>query len=92
MELQSAKNWYITGWSVWDKVQLFRGEDSIDTRNLGNILEAKANEGVKVFIIIWDEVTSNSQLGINFQLMGTHDQETFERFQGTKVKCVLAAR
>ena len=38
----------ITGWAVWDKLQLFRGADqNIDSRTLGEILIEKANQGVQ---------------------------------------------
>ncbi len=39
----------ITGWAVWDKLQLFRGRDlNIDNRTLGELLIEKANSGVQV--------------------------------------------
>ena len=40
----------ITGWAVWDKLLLLRGEDlAIDNRTLGEILIDKAeNQGVQV--------------------------------------------
>ena len=46
----------ITGWSVWPMLQLFRGVDqAIDERTLGQLLIDKSNEGVKVYVMIWDE-------------------------------------
>ena len=39
----------ITGWAVWDQLQLFRGEDkAIYDKTLGELLIEKANEGVQV--------------------------------------------
>ena len=39
----------ITGWSVWTKLKLLRGEDaSKDDRTLGQILLDKAEQGVQV--------------------------------------------
>lgn len=39
----------ITGWAVWDQLELFRGEDkAIYNKTLGELLIEKANEGVKV--------------------------------------------
>ena len=81
----------VTGWAVWDKLQLFRGANSsIDTRTLGEILRDKAEEGVEVSIIVWSEKTSGDLKMQGF--MGTHDMETFKYFQGTKVHCALAPR
>ena len=39
----------ITGWAVWDQLQLFRGENkAIYDKTLGELLIEKANEGVQV--------------------------------------------
>ncbi len=39
----------ITGWSVWTKLKLLRGEDAAkDDRTLGEILLEKAEQGVQV--------------------------------------------
>ena len=70
----------ITGWSVWTKLKLFRGEDSkTDERSLGEILVDKANRGVKVCVMVWDEADAAQ----NFVGMGTHDEETYNYFQTT---------
>ena len=80
----------ITGWAVWDKLQLFRGDDlKIDGRTLGEILVDKANQGVRVYVMVWSEKTSTEY---NAGVMGTHDQETAKFFRNTKVKCTLAPR
>ena len=82
----------ITGWSVWDKLQLFRGRDlAVDNRTLGELLIEKANEGVKVYVMVWSEKTSGDIIGEK-GVMGTHDMETFNRFKNTKVHCALAPR
>lgn len=82
----------ITGWSVWDKLQLFRGQDlNKDNRTLGEILIAKAEEGVKVYVMVWSEKTSGDIVGEK-GVMGTHDMETYRRFKNTKVHCALAPR
>ena len=81
----------ITGWAVWTKVKLFRGQDTqIDNRNLGEILLAKAEEGVKVYVLIWSDRTSGDikKTGV----MGTYDQETYEYFKNTKVNCCQIPR
>ena len=47
----------VSGWSVWDKLQLLRGTDlSIDARTLGELLLARANEGVEVNVMVWYEL------------------------------------
>ena len=44
----------VSGWSVWDKLRLFRGVDlSIDARTLGELLLARAEQGVEVFVMVW---------------------------------------
>ena len=81
----------ITGWAVWTKLLLFRGQDlNIDRRTLGEILIDKSKEGVKVFVMVWSEKTSNQmkQEGV----MGTHDMETYNYFKPTAVNCALAPR
>ena len=81
----------ITGWSVWDKLQLFRGEDlAIDNRTLGEILKDKAKEGVKVWVMIWSEKTSGQFKTDG--LMGTHDMDTYNYFNNSEVYCCLAPR
>ena len=81
----------ITGWAVWDKLQLFREQDlAIDGRTLGEILVDKAKEGVKVWVMVWSEKTSNQ---MNTQgVMGTHDVDTYNYFKNTGVNCCLAPR
>ena len=70
----------ITGWSVWTKLKLFRGEDSkTDERSLGEILVDKANRGVKVYVMVWDEADAAQKI----VGMGTHDEETYNYFQTT---------
>ena len=80
----------ITGWSVWDKLQLFRGEDqAIDKRTLGEILKDKAKEGVKVWIMLWSLISNQ----VNLQgVMTTHHMDTYNYFQDSGVYCCLAPR
>ena len=82
----------ITGWAVWDKLNLFRGKDlNIDNRTLGEILIEKADAGVQVYVMVWSEKTSGDYVGEK-GVMGTHDMETFNRFKNTGVNCALAPR
>ncbi len=81
----------ITGWAVWTKVKLFRGEDMhIDSRTLGELLLNKAEEGVKVYVMIWSDRSSGDfkKTGV----MGTYDMETVDFFKGTLVNCALVPR
>ena len=83
----------ITGWAVWDKLQLFRGEDlAIDRRTLGEILVDKAKEGVKVWVMVWSEKTSTHLTGSSTSFMGTNDIDTYNYFKDTDVNCCLAPR
>ncbi|XP_057768087.1 phospholipase D alpha 1-like [Salvia miltiorrhiza] len=93
--ISNAKHFiYITGWSVYTEITLVR-----DTRRpksggdatLGKLLIKKADEGVRVLMLVWDDRTS---VGIfkTDGLMVTHDEETFNYFNGTKVNCVLCGR
>ncbi|KAI4387065.1 hypothetical protein MLD38_004926 [Melastoma candidum] len=85
---------YITGWSVYTEISLIR-----DSRRpkpggditLGELLKKKANEGVKVLMLVWDDRTSVGVLKKD-GLMATHDEETQQYFQNTEVHCVLCPR
>lgn len=80
---------YIVGWSVSAKISLLRweGEDRI---NLGELLLTKANQGVAVCLLLWNDLTSNDLLKAG--AMNTEDEETFNFFKGSNVKVVLAPR
>ncbi|KAL6551293.1 Phospholipase D [Orobanche minor] len=93
--ITNAKHFiYITGWSVYTQFALIR-----DTRRpkpggdimLGDLLKKKADEWVRVLMLVWDDRTSVGQLKKD-GLMATHDQETEEYFQGSNVHCVLCLR
>ena len=53
---------YIAGWSIYDKITLMRdparptppGGDL----QLGEMLKKRAQEGVRVLLMVWDDVTS----------------------------------
>ena len=50
---------YITGWSVFTAINLLRGEEDPDgLSNVGELLKSKADEGVHVLLLIWNERTS----------------------------------
>ena len=81
---------YITGWSVSTEIQLVRGEDDPDGLSLvGDLLKNKADAGVRVLMMVWNEKTSNDWLEGK---MGTHDEDTRRFFEGSNVECVLVGR
>ena len=47
------------------------------------MLKEKAEEGVKVLMLVWDEFLSGD---IHNGLMGTHDEETRKYFEGKAMK------
>eukprot|EP00250_Pteridium_aquilinum_P016714 c23251_g1_i1 orf=289-2688(+) len=81
---------YVAGWSIYTEISLRRhGAAVVET--VGDLLKRKAEEGVAVAVLVWDDRTS---LGfIKPQgIMGTHDEETLAFFRNSKVKCVLCPR
>ncbi|KAH7845880.1 hypothetical protein Vadar_006968 [Vaccinium darrowii] len=85
---------YIAGWSVYTKITLIRDQRRLKDggqMNLGELLVKKADEGVKVLMLVWDDRTSVEPLKKD-GLMATHDQETRDYFRSTKVQCVLCPR
>ncbi|GMH22200.1 hypothetical protein Nepgr_024043 [Nepenthes gracilis] len=85
---------YITGWSVYTEITLVRDSrrpKSGGHAKLGELLMKKANEGVKVLMLVWDDRTSVGLLKKD-GLMATHDEETEQFFKDTEVHCVLCPR
>lgn len=87
---------YITGWSVYTEIGLIRDPKRLRLKpeggiKLGELLLKKAEEGVRVLMLVWDDRTSVSDLKKD-GLMGTHDSETEAYFRNTKVQCVLCPR
>lgn len=80
---------YLVGWSVSAKIALLRNEGE-DNRSLGEMLKQKAYEGVRVRLLLWDELTSNDLRKTG--AMSTEDEETSNFFKGTPVVVVLAPR
>lgn len=82
---------WITGWSVWTDTMLKRVPASnSDSPSLGELLVQKANEKVKVLMLVWDDTTNN--MGLHAGVMATHDQLTYTYFKDTEVTCVLCPR
>ncbi|KNC83520.1 hypothetical protein SARC_04224 [Sphaeroforma arctica JP610] len=90
--ISNAKSFiYIAGWSVFVPTRLIRRENEEEIPTLGELLKKKADEGVEVVVMVWDEVMSVKYL-MEAGLMGTHDEETHRYFDGTKVNCVKFSR
>ncbi|KAL6215107.1 hypothetical protein ACLB2K_014538 [Fragaria x ananassa] len=93
--ITSAKHLiYITGWSVYTEINLVRDPQRRkpgDELTLGQLLKKKADEGVLVLLLVWDDRTSIPEYKKD-GLMTTHDQETEEYFRNTKVRCFLCPR
>ncbi|KAE9445989.1 hypothetical protein C3L33_22116, partial [Rhododendron williamsianum] len=85
---------YIAGWSVYTKITLIRDPRRPKPEgdmNLGELLVKKANEGIRVLMLVWDDRTSVEPLKKD-GLMATHDQETADYFRTTRVRCILCPR
>ncbi|KAK1653609.1 hypothetical protein QYE76_071414 [Lolium multiflorum] len=82
---------YITGWSVFHTIHLVR--DGEKGKSLGDLLKKKSKEGVRVLLLVWDDPTSRSVLGIQMEgYMGTRDEETRRFFKHTSVQILLCPR
>uniref|UniRef100_A0ACD5U7W1 Uncharacterized protein n=1 Tax=Avena sativa TaxID=4498 RepID=A0ACD5U7W1_AVESA len=86
---------YITGWSVYTEITLLRDANRPKPPGggvtVGELLKKKAGEGVRVLMLVWDDRTSVGALKKD-GLMGTHDEDTMNYFEGTDVHCVLCPR
>uniref|UniRef100_A0ACD5W198 Uncharacterized protein n=1 Tax=Avena sativa TaxID=4498 RepID=A0ACD5W198_AVESA len=94
--ISSAKHLiYITGWSVYTEITLLRDANRPKPPGsgvtIGELLKKKAGEGVRVLMLVWDDRTSVGALKKD-GLMGTHDEDTMNYFEGTDVHCVLCPR
>uniref|UniRef100_M8BAU5 Phospholipase D n=1 Tax=Aegilops tauschii TaxID=37682 RepID=M8BAU5_AEGTA len=83
---------YITGWSVFHTIRLVRdGGDK--ARPLGDLLKKKSQEGGRGLLLVWDDPTSRSVLGIQMEgYMGTRDEETRRFFKHSSVQILLCSR
>lgn len=81
---------YVAGWSVYTEISLRRhGAAVVET--IGDLLKRKAEEGVAVAVLVWDDRTSLGYIKPQ-GVMGTHDEETVAFFRNSRVKCVLCPR
>lgn len=93
--MSSTKLIYITGWSVWPELVMVRTPvtgpgQMYHGRTLGEMLKEKAEQGVRVCVMVWDELTSNYLYTAG--VMGTHDEEVVSYFRGSKVIAIKVSR
>jgi len=83
--LAAEKFIYVAGWSVDTTKSLLRGAEDPDCTNskIGDLLRCKAEAGVRVLLLIWNDLSSADWLGAG--QMGTHDEATETFFAGTSV-------
>ncbi|CAD6209277.1 unnamed protein product [Miscanthus lutarioriparius] len=88
---QARRLIYITGWSVFHTIYLVR--DGHGGMALGDLLRRKSQEGVRVLLLVWDDPTSRSVLGIKMEgYMGTRDEKTRRFFKHSSVQILLCPR
>lgn len=88
--MESTKVIYICGWAVWASVVMVRTSgDDHEGVTLGEMLKQKAEEGVTVCVLAWDELASNM---FSKGLMGTHDEELVDYFEDSAVNVVKVPR
>ncbi|KAK4479576.1 hypothetical protein RD792_015094 [Penstemon davidsonii] len=86
---------YIVGWSFNPNIALVRDPQTDMPHakgvKLGELLQRKAEEGVAVRILIWDDETSLPVIK-NKGVMRTHDEDALAYFKQTKVICKSCPR
>ncbi|MED6164573.1 hypothetical protein PIB30_091373 [Stylosanthes scabra] len=96
--INEAKHFiYIAGWSLYTQISLIRdpkrpkhgGGGDI---TLGELLKKKADDGVKVVLLLWEDGIRVPIIGYPIKIMHTHDKETQSYFKDTNVHCVLCSR
>ncbi|KAL3911267.1 MAG: hypothetical protein SGILL_007347, partial [Bacillariaceae sp.] len=91
---------YIVGWSVDYTLELLRGDEAKQhglnkipgkeayySSNLGDLLKQKADEDVRVNILVWDDNTSNAIIGEG--VVATRDEELRRYGQNSKINLRL---
>ncbi|KAH9312687.1 hypothetical protein KI387_027722 [Taxus chinensis] len=74
---------YITGWSVYTQISLVRGMTGIEGVTVGELLKYKAEQGVRVLVLKWEDRTTVKTLKRE-GLMKNHCEETLKFFKKTK--------
>ncbi|KAH9624277.1 hypothetical protein KSS87_013023 [Heliosperma pusillum] len=84
---------YITGWSVNNLVRLVRDAHNASGITLGALLKSKAQEGLRVLLLIWDDPTSRRFCNYATDgLLATGDEQTYQFFKGSSVHVILCPR
>ncbi|KAG6545000.1 hypothetical protein Mapa_013692 [Marchantia paleacea] len=86
---------YIAGWSMFAKISLVRSPDGELGETLGELLIRRAQEGIRVLVMVWDDKTSNLHAMLkSFRegIMHTHDEDTEKYFTNTDVACLKCPR
>lgn len=85
---------YIAGWAVDANLRLVREAPSsgvgLPDETLGELLKRKAAAGVRVAIMVWNELASVA--GVSDGLMGTGDEALVAYFRGSQVAAVGVSR
>eukprot|EP00127_Corallochytrium_limacisporum_P003247 Clim_evm96s147 gene=Clim_evmTU96s147 len=84
--IKEAKEFiYIAGWAVWADLIMNRDAEG-KGETLGEVLKQRAEDGLRICILVWNDLSSNKGIISTGGVMGTHDEETFAYFKKTKVK------
>jgi len=95
---------YIAGWAVDAGLRLVReatpadgggaGGAGLPSETLGELLKRKASSGVRVCVMVWDELASMTVAGVGVSggLMGTGDEALVAYFRGSRVSAVGVSR
>uniref|UniRef100_A0A7S2SC01 phospholipase D n=1 Tax=Mucochytrium quahogii TaxID=96639 RepID=A0A7S2SC01_9STRA len=79
------------GWSVNPDTRLVRtGAGHESKLTFGEMLKKKASEGVLVYVMVWDDLSSNRFFKTG--MMGTFDEQVVDYFKGTGVVAVKVPR
>ncbi|GAB0497053.1 hypothetical protein MMPV_008376 [Pyropia vietnamensis] len=85
---------YIAGWAVDANLRLLReapsGGEALPAETLGELLKRKAAAGVRVAVMVWNELASVA--GVSEGLMGTGDEALVAYFRGSQVAAVGVSR
>jgi phospholipase D1/2 len=84
---------YLTGWSFNVHICLVRDPQLPGHgETLGELLTRKAEEGLRVVVLLWNDATSFNQPFFRGGLMRTNDEETLLFFRKTNVMCKITKR
>ena len=96
--MEAKKLIVVVGWSMWHEVKLLRSKETdegIDERSLGDILVARAQEGVTVYVMLWEEYTGGSfgeKIGTSMGTGGLDTHAFFQKAGAQNIHCILVPR